>query len=163
MTTSPVPAARATRRTVVRTAAWAVPAVSVVAAAPAFAASGGTSRFVVQQTRYFIQGEPVPAEYRLDVTVTGPPITNARIVWTPRTSTSQTFGDYSSNLVHDGTGDFYSEPTSFILTGTSFWFEDGLNDSADGSCTLQLLDGTTVLETLPVVYDSSLTPTFPPL
>lgn len=162
MTTSPVPAARATRRTVVRTAAWAVPAVSVVAAAPAFAVSGGTSRFVVQQTRYFVQGAPVPAEYRLDVTITGAPVADAQIIWTPRTPTSQTLGSQSSNLTRVS-GDFYSEPTSFILSGTTFWLVDGLADSADGSCTLQLLDGTTLLETLVVVYDSSLTPTYPPV
>lgn len=161
MTTSDVPAVRATRRTVVRTAAWAVPAVSVVAAAPAFAVSGGTSRFVVQQTRYFVQGAPVPAEYRLDVTITGAPVADARIIWTPRTPTSQTLGSQSSNLAHVS-GDFYSEPTMFTLSGTSFWLVDGLADSADGSCTLQLLDGTTLLEMLVVVYDSTLTPTFPP-
>ncbi|MDQ1106335.1 hypothetical protein QE364_003190 [Nocardioides zeae] len=157
MTTSDVPAARATRRTLVRTAAWAVPAVSVVAAAPAFAVSGGTSRFVVQQTRYLVVGEPVPAEYRLDVTITGAPIADARIVWTPRTPTSQTIGLLSSNLTHVS-GDYFSEPTMFIVSGTSFWFTDGLADSADGSCTLQLLDGTTLLETLVVTYDSSLAP-----
>lgn len=161
MTTSNVPAARATRRTVVRTAAWAVPAVSVVAAAPAFAASGGTSQFVVQQTRYFVVDEPVPAEYRLDVTITGAPVADARIIWTPRTPTSQSLFLNSPNLQwYDG--DYYSGPTAFVLTGTSFWIRDTLSDSADGSCTLQLLDGTTLLETLVVVYDSSLTPTFPP-
>lgn len=162
MTTSPVPAARATRRTVVRTAAWAVPAASVVAAAPAFAASGGTSRFVVQQTRFFVGGDPVPAEYRLDVTVTGAAIADARIIWTPRTSSSQGIFANSPELVLVS-GDGFSGPTTYILTGTTFWLRDTLVEGADGSCTLQLLDGTTLLETLPVVYDSSLTPTFPPV
>lgn len=139
-----------------------MPAVSVVAAAPALAASGGTSRFVVQQTRYYVGGDPVPAEYRLDVTVTGAPATDARIIWTPRTSTSQSLFLNSPELQHYA-GDYFSEPTAFVLTGTSFWIRDTLSDSADGSCTLQLLDGTTLLETLVVVYDSSLTPTYPPV
>ncbi|MFC6152765.1 hypothetical protein [Nocardioides yefusunii] len=48
------------RRTAVRTAAWAVPAVSVAAAAPAFASSGNTVSFGVWHGSWYFPSDGVP-------------------------------------------------------------------------------------------------------
>lgn len=145
------------RRTLVRTAAWSVPAVSLVAAAPAFAGSVGTSRFTVTQTRYEVATTPEATEFRLDVVISGTLPSPATIVWTPAKKGLHTLGENSTNLTHTGQGDFADEPTYWTLTGSSFWLRDGLNDeSVATGCTLQLLSGSTLVDSVTVAYDTSL-------
>ena len=148
------------RRTVLRVAAWSVPAVTVVAAAPAFAAST-TRQLSVQVTRYSVVNDPASADYRLDVLVSGPMPATPRIQWLAGETGVHSLFENSSNLtpiVAD-----YTDQALWSLSGTSFWLRDGLNQTAVGSCSIELYDGGTRLEVLPVVYDGTLPAQPPPL
>lgn len=152
------------RRTLVRTAAWSVPAVSLVAAAPAFAGSVGTSRFTVTQTRYEVPIAPEATEFRLDVLISGTVPSPATIVWTPSLQGVQGVGAQSPSLTPDfANSDFADGPAYFGLSGSSFWIRDGLNDETKpGGCTLQLLSGSTLVDSITVVYDRTMTEVPPP-
>lgn len=148
------------RRTVLRVAAWSVPAVTVVAAAPAFAAST-TRQLSVQVTRYSVVNDPASADYRLDVLVNGPMPATPRIQWLAGETGVHSLFENSSNLTPI-TAD-YTDQALWSLSGSSFWLRDTLNQTAVGSCSIELYDGGTRLEVLPVVYDGTLPAQPPPL
>lgn len=148
------------RRTVLRAAAWSVPAVTVVAAAPAFAAST-TRQLSATVTRYSVIGDPDSADYRVDVLVSGTLPADPRIQWLAGETGVHSLFENSSNLTPI-TAD-YTDQALWSLSGSSFWIRDTLNQTAIGSCSIELYDGGTRLEVLPVVYDGTLPAQPPPL
>lgn len=117
------------RRSVVRAGAWAIPAVTLVAAAPAHAASGSATTLTASKQR--VQDDGSFREWIVTFALQGPSVpTTSHIAWTPQESDVWTVFENSANLTHTG-GDFYSTTTTWDLAGSTFWLRVTSNRTTD--------------------------------